>query len=228
MLLLLLHLLLLLLLHLLLLLLLHLLLLILLHSLLLHFFGNRCIVNDHSYAATIVAIVAIVAIVVAVISRRAAVPTAFSAGSLFIVLFVSRGVHGDNAESVAQVGRVRVKCVFARCTRHLVAVFFLEGFNHILVNERRNVKEILNVGFDDVHHVLGIHALRTHERELNLDLLVDLLELQGAESVRLGALAQLKIGVDGLDDPDKNAAHTQNDVHVGVADVNAGGEPNRG
>jgi len=110
----------------------------------------------------------------------------------------------------------------------LVAVLLLEGFNHVLINERCNVKEVLDVGLDDVHHVLGIHALRTHERELNLDLLVDLLELQGAESVRLGALTQLEVSVNGFDDPHENAAHTQNDVHVGVADVNARCKSNRG
>ena len=123
---------------------------------------------------------------------------------------------------------MRVKRVFAGGAHHLVAVLLLEGFNHVLVNERRNVKEVLDVGFDDVHHVFGIHALRTHERELNLDFLVDLLELQGAESVRLGALTQLEVSVNGFDDPHENAAHTQNDVHVVVADVNTGGEPNRG
>ena len=123
---------------------------------------------------------------------------------------------------------MRVKRVLAGCSHHLVAVLLLEGFNHVLVNERRDVKQVLNVGFDDVHHVFGIHALRTHERELNLYFFVDLLELQGAESVRLGALTQLEVSVNGLDDPHENAAHTQNDVHVGVADVNTGGEPNRG
>ena len=123
---------------------------------------------------------------------------------------------------------MRVKRVFAGGAHHLVTVLLLERFNHVLVNERRNVKQVFDVGFDDVHHVFGIHALRTHERELNLDLLVDLLELQGAESVRLGALTQLEVSVNGLDDPHENAAHTQNDVHVGVADVNTGGEPNRG
>ena len=116
---------------------------------------------------------------------------------------------------------------------HLVGAFYgmpvllLERFNHVLVNERRNVKQVLDVGFDDVHHVFGINALRTHERELNLDFLVDLLELQGAESVRLGALTQLEVSVNGLDNPHENAAHTQNDVHVGVADVNTGCESNR-
>ena len=122
---------------------------------------------------------------------------------------------------------MRVKRVLAGCAHHLVAVLLLEGFNHVLVNERRDVKQVLNVGFDDVHHVFGIHALRTHERELNLYFFVDLLELQGAESVRLGALTQLEVSVNGFDDPHENAADTQNDVHVGVADVNTGGEPNR-
>ena len=100
----------------------------LLHSLLLYFFGNRCIVNDHSYAAVVVAAVVVAAVVVAVIivSRRTAVSTAFPAGSLFIILLVSRGVYGDNAESVAQVGRVCVKRVLARCAHHLVSVLLLE------------------------------------------------------------------------------------------------------
>ncbi len=44
--------------------------------------------------------------------------------------------------------------------------------------------------------------------------------------MRLGALAQLEVRVNGLDDPDENTAHTQNDVHVGVSDVNAGCESN--
>ena len=123
---------------------------------------------------------------------------------------------------------MRVKCVFAGGVCHLMAVLLLEGFNHVLVNERRDVKEVLDVGLDDVHHVLGIHALRTHERELNLDLLVDLLELQGAESVRLGALTQLEVSVNGFDNPHENAAHTQNDVHVGVADVNTSCKSNCG
>ena len=110
---------------------------------------------------------------------------------------------------------------------HLVGAFYwmtvllLERFNHVLVNERRNVKQVLDVGFDDVHHVLGINALRTHERELNLDFLVDLLELQGAESVRLGALAQLEISVNGFNDSHENTAYTQNDVHLFIANVNA-------
>ena len=84
---------------------------------------------------------------------------------------------------------MRVKRVFAGLVRYLFAVLLLKRFNHVLVNEGRDVKEVLDVGLDDVHHVLGVHALRTHERELNLYFFVDLLELEGAESVRLGALA---------------------------------------
>ena len=84
---------------------------------------------------------------------------------------------------------MRIKRVLAGRSRHLVSVLLLEGFNHVLVNEGGDVKEVLDVGFDDVHHVFGIHALRTYECELNLYFLVYLLELQGAESVRLGALA---------------------------------------
>ena len=203
--------------------LLHLLLLILLH-----FFGNRCIVNYHSYATAATAATATTATVIIIVSRRTAVPTAFSAASLFIILFVSRGIHGDNAESIAQIRCMCVKCVFAGLVHNLLAVLLLEGSDDVLVNERRNVKEVLDVGLDDVHHVFGIHALRTHEGELDLDFLVDLLELQGAESVRLGALAQLEVSVNGFDDAHENTANTENDVHLLVANINAGGEPNRG
>ena len=206
-------------------LLLHLLLLILLHSLLLYFFGNRCIVNYHSYAT---AATSTTAAVIIIVSRRTAVSTAFSAASLFIILFVSRGIHGDNAESIAQIRCMCVKCVFAGLVHNLLAVLLLEGSDDVLVNERRNVKEVLDVGLDDVHHVFGIHALRTHEGELDLDFLVDLLELQGAESVRLGALAQLEVSVNGFDDPNKNAPNTENDVHFFVSNVNTGCESNRG
>ena len=84
---------------------------------------------------------------------------------------------------------------------HLVGAFYrmtvllLKRFNHILINEGCYIKQVLDVGFDDVHHVFGINALRTHQRKLNLDFLVDLLELQGTESVRLGPFAQLEISV---------------------------------
>ena len=150
----------------------------LLHSLL-NFLSNGSIINDHCDPSCIMVVV----------PRWTTIPTAFATGSLFIVLLISCGIDGDNAEPVAQIRCVRIKRVFARCAHHLVTVFFLKGFNHVLVNERCDVKQVLNVGFDDVHHVFGIHALRTHERELNLYFLVNLLELQGAESVRLGALA---------------------------------------
>ena len=54
---------------------------------------------------------------------------------------------------------MRVKRVFAWLVRNLFAVLLLKRFNHVLVNERRDVKEVLDVGLDDVHHVLGVHAL---------------------------------------------------------------------
>jgi hypothetical protein len=142
--------------------------------------GNSSIVNDHSDPTCII---------VVVVPGRTTIPTAFATGSLFVVLLISCGIDSDNAEPVAQIRRVCIKCVFAGYAWHLLSVLLLEGFNHVLVNEWRNVKQVLDVGLDDVHHVFGIHALGTHECELNLDFLVDLLELQGAESVRLGALA---------------------------------------
>ena len=65
-------------------------------------------------------------VAIIVVARRTAIPTAFTAGSLFVVLLVSCGIHGDNAEPVAQVGRVRVKRVFAGLVGHLLAVLLLE------------------------------------------------------------------------------------------------------
>ena len=97
---------------------------------LLNFLGNGSVINYHSDPPRIVIIV----------PCRTAIPTAFTTGSFFIVLLISCGIDGDDAEPVAQIRCVRIKRVFARCAHHLVAVFFLKGFNHVLINQRCDVK----------------------------------------------------------------------------------------
>ena len=76
----------------------------------------------------VVAVVIAVAVVVyiIVVAGRTAIPTAFATGPLFIVLLVSRGIDGDYAEPVAQVGSVCIKRVLARRAHNLVAVLLLK------------------------------------------------------------------------------------------------------
>ena len=85
-------------------------------QLLLKFLRNGSIVNDHSDPSSCIIIIAC----------RTAIPAAFAAGSLFVVLLVSCGIHGDDAEPVAQVGSVRIKRVLAGGVCHLVTVLLLE------------------------------------------------------------------------------------------------------
>jgi hypothetical protein len=98
---------------------------------------------------------------------------------------------GDNAETVtAGWACVHQNVYLPGVPTNWLAVLLLKGFNHVLVNERCNVKQV-DVGFDDVHHVFGVHSLRTHERELTRIFLLICCN-QGAESVRLARLPNWK------------------------------------
>ena len=104
----------------------------------------------------------------------------------FIWFVVQRAIDNDFGEPVYKIRLLN---------RSILSVPFIVTINGVLVNKRTDILQILNVRFNNGQHIFRGLALVSGERKLNLDLLMNLLVLEGTETVRLGSFAQLEIRV---------------------------------